>query len=367
MTNNLTIKKVSKDEFLNSKMVWNELLDISASNNLFLRWEWISSWWVTWSDKINESELLVIFVYSNDDLIGIAPFYKDVRRLFNILSINRIQFIGTSYQSVSTVRSEYLGLIYIPEYWDQFFNVLIKYLDKNVSYDELILKDIKSNDVFVDYLFKESAYRFRRVVGSDIGYVVNTKDSFNVYIENLSANTRLGLYNRRKRLSKHGDIKVEHYDLSHGIVMFDLLNKFHRIRWGADCFSGLSLSFHNAFLESLTPGCCFSILKIGNEIVSIQYNIVIGNTLYNIQSGYDETHYQGLSLGTLHIGYELEHCFNSDNIKFFDFLAGEGRATDYKKKYNGLVVEFQSVQFVKNKLLILLYSIKNNCFFRRIF
>lgn len=359
MKNKIAFKKISEDEFFNSRKVWNKLLADSSSNRLFLSWEWLSGWWRVWSKKIYKAKLLIIFIYLDGELIGIAPFYTDVRRLYKFLSIKRVQFIGTSYQSISTVRSEYLNFIFKAGYQDQFFHALIDYFKKNIIYDELIFKDININYFYKSYLVELSKNHLKRIVGSDKGYRIYTKGEFENYIEKLSSNTRLKIYNRRKRLSFLGDIKVEHFGSEYKNKMFDLLNTFHEIRWGKKCFSEKSMIFHIFFLDLVCPRDCFSVLKINQKIVSIQYNLIIEGTLYNIQSGYDESLTNGISLGMLHIGYELERCFKINKIECFDLLAGKGKLTNYKKKFNGEEVQFQSVQFVKNKLLRFLYYLKD--------
>ncbi|HQG41045.1 MAG TPA: hypothetical protein PLV76_09165, partial [Spirochaetales bacterium] len=53
---------------------WNNLLEASISNTIFLTWEWMYSWAECFITE--KRELFVICVYDDGDkLVGIAPWY----------------------------------------------------------------------------------------------------------------------------------------------------------------------------------------------------------------------------------------------------------------------------------------------------
>jgi len=81
-----------------------------------------------------------------------------------------------------------------------------------------------------------------RTVGSDLGYKINTEDkNIKNYISDLGKNTSLSMFNRRKRLSELGCIKIEYFGDENKLEMFLLLNVlllvdggglvFQRIHW----------------------------------------------------------------------------------------------------------------------------------------
>src|SRR5262249_31345456 len=69
---------------------WNELLRASVSDNPFLTWEWLHSWWTHLRES---SALRLTVVRSGDELIAIAPL-----RLASPASwFSRLEFLGTGY------------------------------------------------------------------------------------------------------------------------------------------------------------------------------------------------------------------------------------------------------------------------------
>ena len=49
---------------------WNELLEKSQTDKLFMRWEWLFNWWIVFGDN---HQLFIILVHENNNLIAIAP------------------------------------------------------------------------------------------------------------------------------------------------------------------------------------------------------------------------------------------------------------------------------------------------------
>src|SRR5579864_6499897 len=56
---------------------WNTLLASSASDTVFLTWEWCEVWWKNYGAG---RELSVWAVWDQEELIAIAPFFLDVVR-----------------------------------------------------------------------------------------------------------------------------------------------------------------------------------------------------------------------------------------------------------------------------------------------
>jgi len=279
-----------------------------------------------------------------------------------LFAVKRIQFLGTAYQSISSIRTEYLSVIYRDGCLDKVYTSIKKFINENVLWDEFIFKDINEK-LYHQIFFPPKHYHvdgLLRTVGSDIGCKINTQDqNFKNYIANLGKNTRLRIFNRRIKLSELGCVKVEYFGYENKLEMFSLLNDFHVSRWGKACFSVDSLGFHGKLIDSLHLLDCFSVLKIGGKPVSILYNITINNIVYNLQSGFVENFHKGISLGTLHLGYEIERSFENKDLVYFDLLAGHGKNINYKARLNGVPVKFISIQIVKTKWLVLLYKIKD--------
>lgn len=83
---------------------WNRLLHASSSESIFLTWEYISAW----VDAVAPSADLYVLVVrnANDELVGIAPFYRRRIRLRSVLTYRCLCILGGDASP-----AEYLDLI----------------------------------------------------------------------------------------------------------------------------------------------------------------------------------------------------------------------------------------------------------------
>lgn len=83
---------------------WNNLVDDSAYPNVFLRWEWVGTWWKYFGGG---RPLRVYLVYDGSQLVGILPLYARRRALCGISRRMVLAPIGFGGPTCP----EYLGLI----------------------------------------------------------------------------------------------------------------------------------------------------------------------------------------------------------------------------------------------------------------
>lgn len=156
---------------------------------------------------------------------------------------------------------------------------------------------------------------------------------FDDYLAQLGSNTRLAYFNRRKNLAQQGEIHFQYYDIETLDQAFALLNNFHCQRWGRPCYSLDSQKFMKFFCERLiAQGGSFILqsMHVNGAAVSILFDVIWQSTRYNFQSGYAENKYPKIALGALHIGYGIEQAIA--NQQTYDFMAGTGKNSDYKKR-----------------------------------
>jgi hypothetical protein len=87
-------------------------------------------------------------------------------------------------------------------------------------------------------------------------------------------------------------------------------------------------------------------------------DINVNGRVYNLQSGYLENFAKGISLGTLHFGYQIEAAFKSEKVGFYDFMAGNGKNSNYKASLANKTAQFNTVILVRNPILKMLYKIR---------
>ncbi len=346
--------------FRETRQEWTELLQFSEANQLFLSWEWQYTWWETWAEAL-DLELMLLKAYDRETLVGIAPLYIDNVRLRSGITIKRIQFIGNAWRREGTVRTEYLEFIASKRLSNEVCAAFVDYLSNEKYWDEFVICDLRKDTDTYRQIKKQqkSSNWFINIAEQDHGMSISVLGKFEDYVKNLGRNTRLKLFNRRKYLNSLGDIK--HVSASNEDVnqYLSILNVFHQKRWGKDCFAEQSLNFHRVLLNRLNSqqGYSLDCININGKTISILYNLRMGNTVYNIQSGFDENFDKKLSLGTLHMGCAIESAFNDQRVINFDMLAGKGKSEFYKSKYKGRVVDFVTLRVTRRKTLKLLYMV----------
>src|SRR4030042_606033 len=79
------------EQFKALRAEWNQLLESSYGNTIFLTWEWVYTWW----EIFGRGEELFIITVRNEKgkLIGIAPLYIKKTKYYK-LPVREMAFIG---------------------------------------------------------------------------------------------------------------------------------------------------------------------------------------------------------------------------------------------------------------------------------
>src|SRR5579871_985475 len=98
------IEKIADDDaFSRLQGEWDELLQTSAADNLFLTFEWLYTWWKHFGTR---RRLSILALRSNQELVAIAPFWTERPILSRGQLLPTVQFLGSG-----SVGSDYLDVI----------------------------------------------------------------------------------------------------------------------------------------------------------------------------------------------------------------------------------------------------------------
>ena len=357
---NICIQQWDEEKFFSSRDEWNALLARSDADPLFLSWEWQSSWWRIFSDTKNMQ--LKLFVASNEDgrLLGIAPLFSSDDSIKNILPISRLQFIGNCWRGKATMPTELLSFIADATASKDVIRALCDHIYKLDDWDELVIPYLDVKSETFQLLSDENLFPscYLRQTERFKSYYLKTQGEFQEYTKALGKNTRLKIFNRRKNLAQLGEIKFERM-LSDDIdARFTLLNELHEKRWGSPVFKNSRLEFNKmvAKLMAEKNSLNFSVISLDDKPVSIQYNYVVDQHNYNIQAGFDEGMHNKIPLGYLHFGYEIEASFDL-GYTAYDFLAGEGKNTQYKERLTQDHLQMVNLQIIRRPFLNIIYKL----------
>lgn len=332
-----------------------------ASNQpgIFSTHQWIDAWRDAWAD----CGAISVLPQTGPNTCQ-QGFCRHAQRKFWGLRLTTLFPAGVSTAASPSLRSEYFYLgnqsaeIFLNSAcdfsWDQFY--IPDLLLESPDYAQVCTA---ANSMGLSVLLRDSATT----------YAVKLRDnSFESYLRSLSGGTRAKLFNKRKKLNDVGNITV--HNLWPNVLEFiDILNQFHRQRWGKPCYHGRNLTQIVSFLEKISndggvPD--LSVIYCNDQPISAVLDLAYRGRIYNIQSGYLEKFQDGISMGTLHFGFQLEKAFGS-GAEFYDFMAGSGKNSNYKKAIATHHATFVSLMIIRNPLLKMLYLMKDrfNSLFRK--
>lgn len=348
--------------FLGRRREWTELLKQSYCDHLFMSWEWHKSWWL--QHKTDRSVLCIIAFYKADELFALAPMYLDEDTYIKgLLPVRRLQFIGKRFRGISGIRAEYMSFIIQKDLSGfELPLFIVKTICEDSRWDELVLEDMATDELTYEVIsssLSKKGCRYR-LESSGPTYVVDCTKSFNDYLAGLGKNTRLRLYNRRKILEQTGTVSIEYMNETNKNEFFETINMWHRQRWGKPAFQNQAQQFLSSVF-TLEPSPMSldhsSLLKLNDRPISVLINALVNGRLYNIQQGYVEDFDKRISVGTLHLGYQIEAAFKDKNILSFDLLEGQGKKSNYKSRLAREEVILESTRWSRSLMLKGLFAV----------
>jgi CelD/BcsL family acetyltransferase involved in cellulose biosynthesis len=306
---------------------WNGVLARSASNNLFLTWEWVSTWWELYGAGAN---LYVLTARDADGvLIGIAPLQRRRRAVLGLGSVDVLEFIGSG----GDVTPEQLDFIVVSGAEAEVTPALVSYIEDDPLVRGIDLRPFAAaspNLPFVDRVLRSVRGRLRCVADS-VCPVLPLPASKAEFIASRSKNYRKKMreYQRRceRDLGAHVRISGSHAELDRDM---GALVALHQKRWEgrSRAFRTTAyLEFHRRLASRLFDKGWVRMFALDSSHgpVAMLYCFAYADRYYFYQAGRDpEWNKHRVGLVLMHNA--IEQAID-EHAQVFDFLRGE---EDYK-------------------------------------
>ena len=346
MMEDISIEKISEGQFASMREEWNSLLEKSITDEVFLLWEWMYSWWDVFKNGGSELYLLC-GKNSMGETVGIAPFYLQKQTLFGNLKRNIIRFCS----SIETY-PDHLDIIATKEYEHLFSEAVLNYLiQHNKDWDLIKLEGVHENAMIKKYLTSAhpelKELLITSVPDANCPYLVIDK-SFEDYLKSFSPKKRQTLLRKRKILmNREGallkTVRCDEEPEKHIQELFALHDERAKQKGIKTTFSGEdTFNFHNKAIHYLLKDgkvILAFLYKEMNPLVSY-YCIKHNQKYYYYQAGLS---YEGekKSAGTVLFSLIIENAFK-ERFKEFDFLRGSEEykfywTKNYRKDYSIIV------------------------------
>jgi CelD/BcsL family acetyltransferase involved in cellulose biosynthesis len=306
---------------------WNDVLARSGSNNLFLTWEWVSTWWELYGAG---GRLYVLTARDEAGLlVGLAPLQRRRRRVLGVGAVDVLEFIGYG----GDVTPEQLDFIVARGLESTVTPALIAYVEDDSDIRGLDLRPFAATSPNLEYV--EAALRTVR------GHLQRHADSVcpvlplpatrEEFLAGRSKNYRkkMGEYQRRceRDLGSHVRLSASDEELER-----DMRNlvELHQKRWDGRSRAFRTpayIEFHRRLAHRLFDRGWVRMFSLDSKHgpLAMLYCFAYADRYYFYQAGRDpEWNKHRVGLVLMHKAIEQAIA---EHARVFDFLRGE---EDYK-------------------------------------
>jgi len=312
---------------------WNRLLSSSATDHVFLTYEWLSTWWNTYG---GDRKLRICVVEDASEIVGIAPLYA-ARSEFRGIPV---AFRGLFLLGGPEVEVDFLNVLIRRGLEEPVLSSLLRYLVVRADWDILWLEDLGEDTPAAECLGRLAA-------GNGLGHFVRRRfacpslslpDTWEAFLEMPDALFKQIVRSKgvKKLERRHRVAMIAPASSAELDPFLDDLFRLHAERWRSVGEPG---AFHSDSMRSFYRGVSREMfeagwlrlraLEIDGTVEAIEYGLIYGGAYYSLQGACS---LQGL---TVKAGNVLQY-------KVFESLVGEARtvhllrgAEPYKYQWGG--------------------------------
>ncbi len=293
-----------------------------------LELEWVRKWWARHGHM---GDALVVGVYEDDELIGLAPLYVRHRGRGLRGMLRTVHFIGTGEPEIEEVCGENLGWLAVegavPVVTDAVARVLLRH---RAAWDRIALQCMgPETPPAVDLQNRLRPALLESSVVSHRNSVVNVS-RLDDYLGGLDSSSRRARFRRWLRRGEQANVEVvKAQTAEEALRMFDELVRLHQSHWegrgepGA-CSSASFRDFHRAMIRHYAASGRLWVfgLKHEDRWIALHYDIEAGDTLYYYLSGIDPQSSPKLSPGNLILLHAVDLAARC-GLERLDLMAGD--------------------------------------------
>ena len=336
--------------------IWNELLQRSVTNTIFLTHEWQSNWWKVYKP----GDLRVFVIWDEDELVGIVPMYLETQIIevevqpekdpdaddgdadeappLEMIIEKReervLRFVGG--EDVS----DYLDFIIDYQRAEPILRFILEmFVEQQENFDRLLMNNIPASSPSLAFFrsVRQSFFELT-LTEQDVAPFFKVPESWDTYLEGINKKQRQEIKRKLRRV-EGGDEEVVWYvvDNSHDLKnevddFLELMTKsdankqqFLKNKRHAKWFKTIApIAYKQGWLELM-------FLTVDGEKAAGYLNFVYGNNTLVYNSGFDFDQYGYLGAGIVLLSYSVQHAIESKRQRY-DFLCGD---EEYKYRMGG--------------------------------
>ena len=306
---------------------WEALLAESASDTIFVTWEWMTAWWGAYGVP---GELRIAACYDDSGVLrGIAPLRETTLTGYG-QSVRALQFVG---YAPGDCDSDYLDLIVARGCEQAVMDALRSHLAEQIRGGTLLrlheIPETSPNLAALDGL--ASAMSLERTESLVDCSTVRLPAKWEDYLAMLRPRFRTKVRSVLRNLESREDVGFRFCQSMEDVErLLPVLYDLHERRWGAEGKPGVfgdprKRDFYRAISALLLERgwLRFSWLEWRGRVLACQYGFAYQGVYFQLQEGYepDSEHWNvgvGLRAWTI-------RQFLQEGLREYDFMAGTGR------------------------------------------
>lgn len=317
-----TVETIGENSaFAALKHEWNELLQSSDSDGLFLTWEWLYTWW---RHLAGDRRLSILVVRRGGVLVALAPCCVSSPSLAHRRLLPVLQWLGSG-----NVGSDYLDVIVRRGYEDEAQHALSSCLARErlvLNWTQLQRGACQAAGVVS--ALAENGWSVAEAGTNTCPFIPLFGKSWDSYLASLGTEHRYNFQRKWKRLNRDYSVSFEQASTPRQCSeSIDLVIAQHNLRWrdrgGSDAFHTPSLvEFHREFSQvALERGWLrLYVLRLDGKPAASLYGFLYRRTFYFYQSGLDAT-YDKYSAGLVTMGLAIKSAIE-ERAEEYDLLHG---------------------------------------------
>jgi CelD/BcsL family acetyltransferase involved in cellulose biosynthesis len=341
----LTVVRITEESALDAiRDEWNELLQSSRADSLFLTWEWAATWWKYLGAP---GRLIVFAVRHRGELVALAPFRLRPSRLLRKQPFPVLEFLGSGFAG-----SDYLDVIARQGYEAEAVDALARECS---SYRRVRSSWFKwSNLIPESCLAARLAARLNargwsldETQTNICPYIPLEGHTWESYLASLGTEHRADFRRKWNRLNRDFDIRFEAAQSADECAeSIDLLIEQHNLRWrhrgGSDAFHTPELvAFHREVSQvALGKGWLrLYVLWLNDKPAASLYGFLYGGKFYFYQSGFDIA-YEKYSVGMIAMGLAIQRAIG-EGAREYDLLHGDETYKSHWSRHHRSLVRLE--------------------------
>jgi len=322
----MQIETITKfEDFLSLETIWNNLVEESENDTVFLRHEWFKCWWLGFGKN---KQLFVLLVKDEGRIIGIAP-----------LMIERTHYRGFPVRKIGFIKDDnapHADFI-LTKKKEECLEVMFNYLKENEDkWDIIDLRNVPE-DAFSCAFLPKILDRNKLLSGIREGLhspFISINSDWHTYYSTRTRRFRKALKNKTNRIRKIGEPVIQKFENTGnpGTILTDIM-EISRNSWKGKYRKDIAKTEGNkGFFEKLSKEAGEKgwlniwLLSINDKPIAYEYHLKYKDRVSALRGDFDET-FRDYSPGSILDAHIVRHTFEG-NLKEYDL----GGSDDFYKR-----------------------------------